>query len=385
MSRGNLLILGVLFSVTSFDTLLLGFTIPRLISEYGISHAQAGLLGTILMAGIGAGALILGSLSDFTGRKNVILLALFTFSASTGILGVVKGYVPMSILVFASGFGLGGSITMTIAYLPEIVNRSLIARYMCYLESFWGVGALLIVTASSLLVRSSLQDIFFIGVLPVLLIPFLWKLPDVPPSGKENLTGSLKTLLVDYRKVTFVLWVIWFCAIYTYFGVFLWLPEIFISLLRYGVSGNFILIPIYAVQILSPLLLSRIVEGKNTGKLMGIYSLLAAASAMLFIATSLPSLVIIGIFLASFFSIGSWALLILLTPESYPQSIRGLGVGSAASIGRAGGIMAPYITGHLIGITGSYRPSFVVFIAMFALMALFAFILPTTEQEGMFW
>lgn len=68
-SRLNPTVLGTLFGIAAFDTLLLAFAIPKLISEYGFTHSAAGFLGTVLMIGIGVGAIVLGALSDVVGRK----------------------------------------------------------------------------------------------------------------------------------------------------------------------------------------------------------------------------------------------------------------------------------------------------------------------------
>jgi len=44
-------------------------------------------------------------------------------------------------------------------------------------------------------------------------------------------------------------------------------------------------------------------------------------------------------------------------------------VGSAASVGRAGGIFAPYLTGYFMDIYGSYTFPFAIFAILFLLIA----------------
>ena len=355
-------ILGVLFCITAFDTLLLGFAIPDLIKEYNLTHSQAGLLGTGLMIGVAVGSLSLGALSDIVGRKKVIFLAVTTFSLSTGLIGILKGYYAILFLLFISGLGLGGGLTMAIASLADLIKRDL-DRYMCYMESFWGLGALLVVVVFYL--RVSLQQLFTAGFIPILTLPIFYFLPTLRSAG-GSILGNIDTLLHRYLKLTILLWIIWFCGIYTYYGVFLWLPDVVSPWFNFPV-----LIPVYGIQIVSPLLLSFIAKEGNTEKLLIIYSVLAALATLLFIFSFTKLLTFSGMLVLSFFSIGGWVLLILSTQKRYPSDIRGLGVGTAASVGRLGGITAPWLTGFLIDIYG-YSLAFGLFAAFFLLIAIVA-------------
>jgi putative MFS transporter len=380
-----LLVLGILFSITAFDTLLLGFAIPELISKYNFSRGEAGLLGTSLMLGVGIGALIFGAISDLIGRKKVIYISVATFSVFTGFLSGLMSltdiYIQLLILLFVSGLGLGGSLTMTIASLPDLTAlypnnpaKHILDKNMCYLESFWGVGALLLVSSFYLLRDFSVEYLFILGSVPIFSLPLFTTLPDIKQQ-KSSISGNVLTLLHDYGKITVVVWAIWFCGIYTYYGVFMWLPDVVTSS-SYDVV---FLIPIYGVQILSPLLLSFIVKEGNTEKLLFIYSLFAGFATLIFILSKDVALATTSMFVISFFSIGGWVLLILLTQKRYPTRIRGLAIGSSASVGRAGGILAPYLTGYFIDLFNTYIIPFAVFAGLFFTMALLSLMAKTIK------
>ncbi len=360
-SRRNLLILGTLFAITAFDTLLLSFATPALISSYGYSRTEAGILGTSLMIGVGIGSIILGSFSDKVGRKPVIYASVLLFSASMGFMSLSQKIEFLAFLLFLSGVGLGGSLTMTITTLPEVIDRPL-ERYMCYLESFWGAGALMIVVAYNIVPENSLKGLFLAGMLPAALLPIFRMLPDVK-SERTMISGNIRTLFTSYRNLTAVIWLIWFCGIYTYYGVFLWLPDVWISS-NFGSVIN-LLIPVYGIQIVSPLLLSAISNETNTENLLFSYAVFAGLAIILFTTVSDPAFRFLSILLASFFSIGTWVLLILVTQKTYPQSIRGLGVGTSAGIGRIGGIVAPSVTGFLMDRTGGFAVPFMIFAVLF--------------------
>ncbi|WP_169302210.1 MFS transporter [Ferroglobus placidus] len=372
----DFLILGMLFAVTSFDTLLLGFAIPKIIVLYSLSKAQAGLLGTILMIGVGIGAIILGALSDVLGRKNIIIFSVSLFSTSTGLLGFAENFLSLAILLFFSGFGLGGGLTLSIAYLPEIIRDKPLEKYMCYFESFWGIGALFVVSTSRILLERPLKELFFVGAFPFLLLPIFFKLSEIR-AEKSTISGNIRELLSKYWKITILLWVIWFCGVYTYYGIFLWLPEVMSSIAGFK-AGYSLLIPVYGIQIISPLFLSLIIRDDNTEKLLFLYSLAAAIFTLLSISAS--DFLVLGMISTSFFSIGGWVLFILSTQKSYPQKMRGIGVGSAASVGRIGGIVAPYFTGLLLDIYGIFV-AFTAISLMFVVIAILSFPLLKIRKE----
>jgi len=294
------------------------------------------------MIGVGLGALIFGALSDFTGRKKVIYTSVTIFSISTGMMAFNQAYFWLLFLLFIAGLGLGGSLTMTIATLPDIIKEDL-DRYMCYLESFWGIGALLVVSAFYL--KVNLGQLFIAGFIPLLTVPLFYLLPDVKSgvkSGvkpdvksnvksdvksdvqlKKSISGNISNLLHEYGKLTALLWIIWFCGIYTYYGVFLWLPDVVVSS-SYEISVLIhlsipVLIPVYGIQIVSPLLLSFIAKEGNTEKLLAVYSFLAAVATLIFIFSRSAILTISGMIILSFLSIGGWVLLILVTQKAIQQ------------------------------------------------------------------
>lgn len=85
-------------------------------------------------------------------------------------------------------------------------------------------------------------------------------------------------------------------------------------------SGYSSLIPVYGIQIISPLFLSLIIREDNTEKLLFLYSLAAAIFTLL--AIMVRDFLVIGMLATSFFSIGGWVLFILSTQKSYPQKMR---------------------------------------------------------------
>jgi len=368
MKRSYFYILGVYFSTVSFVTLLFASALPDLSGMLGLGPSASGLLGTALMVGIGAGSIIFGILSDIAGRRITLIISLLIFSIFSGITGLFRDYNVIGLLLFVTGTGLGGGISVAISMLSDILEDKERAVKTCIFESFWGIGAMV----SILLLRFHLgySNLFFSGIASLVILPLLRNLPE----GKhERKKSGFRDLLKTYRRKTARFWAIWFCSIYTYFGVFLWLPKV--SILYY--SARDILPVIYGMQILSPLMLSFIVKRSRREVLLASYNLIAFLTLLPFLIFPerwfYPAMLMV-----SFFSIGGWAILILYTPESFPPSIRGAAVGSSAGVGRVGGILAPALTGRLMEY-GSITAPFIVFSAMF--LAIPAILFFTSGEE----
>lgn len=73
-----------------------------------------------------------------------------------------------------------------------------------------------------------------------------------------------------------------------------------------------------------------------------------------------PNSILLWSVVISFFNLGAWSALYAYTPELYPTSVRGTGSGTAASIGRLAGVIAPTAT-PLLYAYGGLGAAFTVF------------------------
>src|ERR671912_619561 len=103
---------GVTWAADGAEVLLLGFALPSIIGEFGITTAQAGLVATATFAGMLVGAWFWGTISDYIGRRvgfqvTVLIFALF---------GLLSAFAPswewLGVLRFVTGFGLGGALPL---------------------------------------------------------------------------------------------------------------------------------------------------------------------------------------------------------------------------------------------------------------------------------
>ena len=66
-----------------FDIAMYGVGLPWMMEEWNLSALQAGAVGSYSLFGMMIGALVLAPVADKFGRKNVIIICMFLFSAFT--------------------------------------------------------------------------------------------------------------------------------------------------------------------------------------------------------------------------------------------------------------------------------------------------------------
>jgi MFS transporter, putative metabolite:H+ symporter len=345
--------LGWLFD--AMDVGMLSFIMAALQKDWGLTVEQMGWIGSVNSIGMAVGALLFGLLADRIGRKNVFILTLLLFSVGSGLSALTTTLAAFLVLRFLIGMGLGGELPVASTLVAESVPAKDRGRVVVLLESFWAGGWLVSALISYFVIpKYGWQMALLLATVPALYALYLrWSLPDSPRFAnvrKEETVWNniMKVWSSPYRKETIMLWVLWFCVVFSYYGMFLWLPSVIVmkgfSLIK---SFEYVLIMTLA-QLPGYFSAAWLIERAGRKFVLVTYLIGTAVSAYFFgNADSLAQLMTSGILL-SFFNLGAWGALYAYTPEQYPTSIRGTGAGMAASFGRLGGILGPLFVGYLV-------------------------------------
>jgi len=101
----------------------LGFTVPGMISEYGVPKRTVSLVPFFALAGTVTGSLLWGWIADLYGRKASILLSAVMF-VGTSICGAMPSLAWNIAMCFMMGAAAGGMLPVTYALLAEMMpNR----------------------------------------------------------------------------------------------------------------------------------------------------------------------------------------------------------------------------------------------------------------------
>jgi len=112
------LTLGLVIDVMKPATL--GFVLPGLRAEYGITQSTAALLPLVALTGTTVGSLLWGWLADVYGRRVSILLSTILFAA-TAICGAMPSFGWNLVMCFLMGSSAGGMLPVVYTLLAEVM------------------------------------------------------------------------------------------------------------------------------------------------------------------------------------------------------------------------------------------------------------------------
>jgi putative MFS transporter len=98
----------------------LGFTIPGMVSEYGVPKASVSLVPFFALTGTVVGSVVWGVIADIYGRKASILLSAVMF-VGTSICGAMPSLYWNVGMCFMMGAAAGGMLPVTYALLAEMM------------------------------------------------------------------------------------------------------------------------------------------------------------------------------------------------------------------------------------------------------------------------
>lgn len=161
----------------AMDVQFFAFVIPTLLGAWGMTKAQAGVIGTSALVSSAIGGVIAGVLADRIGRVRVLKLAILWFSLFTGLSAFTDGFGQLLFTRSLQGLGFGGEWAAGAILIGEVVDKRIRGRAVGAVQSGWPVGYALAALAywalfNALPEHLAWRSLFLIGILPGLLV--LW-------------------------------------------------------------------------------------------------------------------------------------------------------------------------------------------------------------------
>ena len=379
-------VLAVALVVDVMKPASLGFVVPGMLDEYGLTRHIVAWVPFAALAGTVVGSLVWGALADVFGRRATILLSSVMF-VGTSICGAMPSFWWNAGMCFLMGAAAGGLLPVAYALLAEIMPTRHRGWSLVLVGGLGGVGGYLAASASSALLQplfgwrvmwllnlpTGLLLVALSGLIPesakflmatgriaaaqqvmrrfgcVVVRPGDDASPAAPPLPPRRLVGT--TLALTMAGLAWGL---------INFGLLLWLPA---ELVARGasVAGSSALLAGSALIALPTVFGAAALYHWWSTKWalaasMGV-SALGLAGTMLLPGGASPLLPV------ALLIIGSNALLAMLLPyaaESYPLAVRGRATGWVAGCTKAGGLIAQFL-----GIAAAVPP-----LGVAALMAL---------------
>ena len=354
----------------------LGFVIPGMRVEYGLSFATVALLPFSGLLGTTIGSFLWGALADLYGRRATLLLAAVTFMG-TSICGAMPSFTWNVIMCFLMGIGAGGMLPVAYALLAEIMPTRHRGWCLVLVGGIGSIGGYFATSALSAL----LQPYFGWRIMWLIGLPTSLVLIAVSPMFQESarflqsmgrLQEARETLArfgisfettaptpkshqtvpaaspIKIRKllgVTCALTLTALCVGFVNFGVLLWLPG---SLMHEGRSvGAASRLIARSALIAAPtiLLVSWLYSIWSTKRTLIAAVGVTTLGLIAILLRDVGGLTVLSnpVFPVVLLIVGTTGIVSMLLPysaESYPIRMRGRATGWVAGFSKGGGVFA---------------------------------------------
>ncbi|XP_077944622.1 synaptic vesicle 2-related protein [Gasterosteus aculeatus] len=385
----------------AMEMMILSILGPQLLCEWRLSSYQVALLTSVVFAGMGIGAPVVGSLSDIYGRKAALMIS----SCWSLFYGLLSAFAPvygwLLVLRGLVGFGLGGapqSVTLHSEFLPEKSGGICIPL----VAVFWALGSVF----AALLAWVAVPALGWRWLLALSTAPMavfvcfgFW----LPESARFNLLagktekamatlahiakengkpvprgkliahkrkggGRIKALFSpQYRRTTLLLWFIWFANAFAYYGIILLTTELLqaghLCEMKQGTDNEqscsldckYLTSADYKNLLWTSLaefpgILVTILAIDRIGRKKSL-----ALCFFMFCLSILPVYVCIGrtavticLFTARAFITAGFQVAIVYTPEVFPTENRALAMGTCSAMSKVGALITPFVAQVLL-------------------------------------
>jgi MFS family permease len=381
-------------------------------SSLGLSNAEVGAVGSVYLAGEVVGALVFGRITDKLGRRKLFIVTLGIYLIASGLAGFSWDLWSLLILRFIAGTGIGGEYTAINSAIDELIPSHYRGRVDIAVNgTYWG-GAALGAAANLYLLSDRVPSSvgwrigFFIGPAIGLAIIFLrrtipesprWLMthgrvdeaestvddiearveangitlepvPDdraleVTPTESVSYWRMAKVFFGEYPSRSILGFTMMVTQAFLYNAIFFTYALVLQHF--YGVSKantSYYFFPFALGNLLGPLLIGHLFDTIGRRKMIlftyGVSGLLLLVSAYMFHGGYLTATTQTAFWCVIFFLASAGASSAYLTvSEIFPLELRGQAISFFFALSQgAGGVVAPFLFGHLIGGANNPHP-----------------------------
>jgi len=412
-------LLGLMMLFDSWDGICIAFTLPSIANEWGLGPVQSGWLISAGYGGQFIGAVACGAWAERQGRLPVLKPIVIVMCLLAIACGFAQNYGQLVAIRLIQGITIGGALPVAISYINEIAPAKTRGRFFGTFQflmlSGYGLSSL---SSAYVVPNFGWRAMFMLGAAPLLLVPFLYGLPESPRwlAARGRLDEALQALrklgghpveadartdtsiqqtmdkrptpavliTPQYRRRTTVTWLLWFLTSLVSFGLVTWVPSIYVSVFKIPIAQSLQYSAIASIFIfVIPLVLRQTIDvvGRRLPAILGAAIGGAALVSLAFVDHSLTKLIvtltITGQVGASIGSMVLWP----YTAEVYETRVRALALGSASSLARGASMLTPLAVGGVLAMTGQIAPVFMIF-GVSAVIAALLWVFATKETAG---
>lgn len=393
-----LILAGTTIVLDGLDIQAIAFAAPAIAAELGLERASLGPVFSAGLVGMALGSMLMGPVADRFGRRLAVLLSVATFGGFTFLTAFASSFVEVLTFRFLTGLGLGGALPSLVVlvgeYSPKRVRAICAGAVLAGVPAGGLIGGLL---ATWAIPKFGWPSVFLIGGgLPLLMLPLLWiKLPEsirfmvrrgesdalkvrtimrrIDPEGDYGATAAVfaetfaetpqpgaqaprgiaigKLFRDGMARDTLLLWAAFFTNLMGIYFLFSWIPTLLVDA-GYTVSRATTASVVFNFGGLIGLVgLGWVVNRFDVAIKHVIAAALLIGSinvALVGVFAAQLNLMLLAVFVAGIFVLGTQGQLFNLGTSLYPTDVRTTGLGWAVGFGRVGSVLGPLVGGTLI-------------------------------------
>lgn len=380
-------------------------------------------LGSVLAAGnfgVMVGSLVFTMVGDKIGRRPVLLGATLFFAILTLLTARVTSVGELTLIRFIAGVGLGSIIPNATALIGEYSPQRLRVTFMaCISVGFTAGGAMAGFVSAWLIPAFGWRSVFYFGgvtPLVIVVLMFVW-LPEslqflvvrrrsldkvggwlrqIDPSvqigpdtqyvlNEESRGGvpALQLFREGRAPTTILLWVINFMNIYNLYLLSGWLPTMVKELGYSAQTGVWVGTTMQVAGTLGTFWLTWVVGRLGFIPVLTMCFAVACACIALIGQPGLALwMLFVVVFVAGTGVVGGQPLINSMAAVYYPTYVRSTGIGWGLGVGRAGGIIGPWLVSYFLSLDWSVRDIFLAAALPALISAVAAFSLRGVMKSG---
>lgn len=376
-----------------FDGQLIGFAIPHILKEWGITRSAFAPAVAAGLVGMGIGSACAGLLADRFGRRWAVIISVLVFGTATSCVGFAPDVTTIALLRLVAGLGIGGALPSSTTVTAEFTPAKWRTFAVTATIVLYPLGGMLAgLYAGEILATHGWRNLFFIGgLLPIAYgFALIFALPESPRflvrrsarwSELETLLGRMGRALIAHAvytdaveasreqrasfsslfkdgmaRDTLAIWCAFFMCLVASYSAFSWLPVMLSSaglplalagsgLTAYNLGGVF-------GALGCALAIARF--GSRWPMLICCAGAALSAFAMHGVdATRTPALLIIGFGVHGLFVNAVQSTMYALCAFVYPTRVRATGTSSALAFGRLGAVLSAFAGAAVISAGGA--------------------------------
>jgi MFS family permease len=379
----------------AFDVMLFALVLPYVSADLGLTKAEGGVLGSVMLVAAAVGGVGFGWIADRFGRTRGLMLSVALYSVFTFACGFASSLWQFVVFRIFLGLGMGGVWTSGAALVSESWPSHSRGKALGFMQSGWAIGyAAAVLVSGFVQPRFGWRTVFFIGILPAFFT--LWvqrrvKEPAIWTASSRSTVpapGFLSIFKSGIGGLTLVLTLMNTCTLFAWWGFNLWLPSYLKSPAEQGgaalgsaaTTGYLFVMQagMWVGYVTFGVISDRI--GRKAAYVM--YLLSAAVLLAVYVTVRNPTLLLVLGPCVAFAATGYFSGFGAVTAEIYPTSIRATAQGFTYNTGRLASAAAPYLVGTLADTRG-FGQALLVCSAAFVLAAIFWIWIPETKGRAL--